>query len=321
MPATVARSRLTPNVDPKRRWGMPDRVVQEEDRPDATAAVATARRAVATRPPAAEEPPALERLEEAAAELARLAGARITAALGSQMAVEYKGHTRGSLQPTEPVTEVDRDVEAKLVAELHGLFPGHNIIGEEGVANVFTEGSPYTWLIDPVEGSQNFVHGVPLYGSCVAVLHEGQPVAGAIWTSTSHVLQPGVYHAHAGGHLYFDGEPVAEPHFATGRRRGLIDAAGSGDPTRYDGRTLGSAAVECALVASGGLHATIFAAARPWDVAAGVVLAEATGREVWIRQRARWQRFDTFPTSSERTLTGWKRTMLIGTPEAARLLR
>ena len=298
---------------------MPDPLAQPATHPDGPTAVAAAPRAAPRSNRA--EPVRLDRLEEAAAELARLAGARIAAALGSQIAVEYKGHTRGSLQPTEPVTQVDRDVEAKLVAELHGLFPGHNIVGEEGVANAFVDGNPYTWLIDPMEGSQNFVNGVPLYGACVAVLNEGRPIAGAIWTSTSHLLQPGVYHAQAGGRLYFDGEPVAESPPATGRRRGLIDAAGSGDPTRYDGRTLGAAALECALVASGALQATIFAAARPWDVAAGVVLAEATGREVWIRQRARWQRFETFPVSSERTLTGWKRTMLIGTPEAARLLR
>ena len=298
---------------------MPDPLAQPDLQADGATAVATERR-VATRGSLG-EPVALERLEDAAAELARLAGGRIASALGSQIAVEYKAHSRGSLQPTEPVTEVDRDVEAKLVAELRGLFPGHNVVGEEGVANVFADASPYTWLIDPIEGSQNFVHGVPLYGSCVAVLHHGRPVAGAIWTSTSHLLQPGVYHAHAGGRLRFDGEPVAESHLATGRRRGLIDSAGTGDPTRYDGRTLGSAALECALIASGALQATIFAAARPWDVAAGVVLAEATGHEVWIRQRARWQRLETFPVSSERTLTGWKRTVLIGTPEAARLLR
>jgi len=293
---------------------MPDRVARHDARTDGAAVIAT-------RAPVVEESIALERLEETAAELARLAGVGIMGALGRQIAVEYKGHTRGSLQPTEPVTEVDRDVEASLVAELHGLFPGHNILGDESVGNVFTEDSAYTWLIDPIEGSQNFVHGVPLYGSCVAVLHEGRPVAGAIWTSTSHLLQPGVYHAHAGGSLRLDGEPVAQTQLGAGRQRGLIDAAGSGDPTRYDGRTLGSAAVECALVASGGLQATIFAAARPWDVAAGIALADATGREVWIRQRARWQRFDAFPVASERILAGWKRTMLIGTPEAARLLR
>ncbi len=270
---------------------------------------------------AAAEPVPLERLEETVAALAGLAGTRIMAALGSDITIQYRGQTRGSLQPTDPVTNVDHEVEATLSAELAALFPGHGIVGESGAANVFSEESRYTWLIDPIEGSENFIHGVPLFGSCIAVLDEGVPVAGAIWASTSHTLRPGVYHASQGGTVQFDGEPLTDASIANGHR-GLIDAGiGPSDPTRYDNRTLGSAAVECALVASGGLQATMFAAVQPWDVAAGMVLAGAAGREVWVRQRARWARFASFPMSSEAALTSWKRTVLIGAPQAARVLR
>src|SRR5690606_38051229 len=147
---------------------------------------------------------------------------------------------------TDPVSEIDRTVETAIRERLAADFPDHAIIGEE-LDEDPPAGATYVWAVDPVDGTTNFVNGFPLYSASIGVLFEGVPVAGATWCSTSRELCPGVYHAHAGGELYFEGVPVPplEPN-ATIRRP--LAAAPGGSPGRtahWDNRVTGSAAIEC----------------------------------------------------------------------------
>ncbi|HRC63395.1 MAG TPA: inositol monophosphatase family protein, partial [Dehalococcoidia bacterium] len=145
----------------------------------------------------------LEEIEAVAVELAHLAGAEIDSALGREIVVEYKSASKkGNVEPTNPVSEVDHAVEALVRERLALRFPGHGIIGEE----VELQPDPtrdFVWVIDPVDGTTNFVNGFPLFAASIGVLHRGVPVAGAIWCSTGHELRSGVYHARAGGPLRF----------------------------------------------------------------------------------------------------------------------
>src|SRR5690606_31928583 len=163
------------------------------------------------------------------------------------------------------------------------------------------------------------------------VLRFGRPVAGAVWCATTHALGPGVYHAHEGGTLHLDGRPV-RPERATQVKRALAAApGGSSAGTRaWDHRITGSIAIEAAYVAAGVFTSAPFWGPKIWDVAGGVVLIRASGREVWIRHRSGWQPFERFEPPQELpprakqageerapSLRDWRGSIIVGTAEAA----
>jgi len=78
-----------------------------------------------------------------------------------------------------PVTETDREAEAKLREKIRSRFPDHGIIGEEwGTENADRE---FVWVLDPIDGTKSFVHGVPLFGTLVGLLYQRHPVIGLIY--------------------------------------------------------------------------------------------------------------------------------------------
>ena len=280
------------------------------------------------------DPALLADLEATARELAEAAGAEITAALGRSVRVEYKtdgkagkSDTSETAAPTDPVSEVDRAVETMIRERLAERFPGHAVLGEEHDDAPLPE-AEYLWAIDPVDGTTNFVNRYPLFAASVGVLREGVPVAGAVWCSASHGLGPGVYHARAGGPLCFAGEPV-EAVRNEGVRRSLSAAPGGapGRSASWDNRVTGSAAIECAYVAAGVFTTAQFWGVHAWDLAAGLVLAEAAGREALIREGSEWKPFERFTppdrVREERvpTLRDWSRPVLVGTSEGLTQLR
>ena len=268
-------------------------------------------------------PAALGEIEELAVELARLAGAEIMNTLGSAIVVEYKASERnGPEDHANPVSEVDNAVEALIRERVGARFPSHGIIGEE----IDLHPDPtleYVWVIDPVDGTTNFINGYPLFCASIGVLHHGVPVVGAIWCSTGHELRTGVYHAHMGGPLLFEGRPVPANRPSTGVQRRLAARPGGlpGRRQRWDTRVTGSTAIECAFVAAGIFISGMFWAPYVWDVAAGVVLARAAGFEVWWHDGKRWlplERFEapaTVRADRAPSVRDWKRPLTLGTPE------
>ena len=271
---------------------------------------------------------ALAEIEEAALALARLAGERIAETLEHEIVVEYKDEARGDGTPTNPVSEVDHAIEALLRERLAERFPDHGIIGEE-VAEASGADCDFVWVVDPVDGTTNFINGFPLFASSIGVLHRGRPVAGAIWCSTGHALRPGVYHARRGGALRFEGEPVPAGRPSVGVSRRLVAVPG-GAPGRLkalDTRVTGSAALECAFVAAGIFQSTIFGAPGIWDVAAGVCLVRAAGHSALTKGREGWQPLERFdPPASVReegepTMRDWRQPLILAVEEEAERLR
>lgn len=261
----------------------------------------------------------LEELREHAARLAGEAGERVASAVGADKAVEYKGHGRGrGSAPTNPVTEVDRTVEAGLRRLVAEAFPSHAFLGEEGEELVDAGG--FVWVVDPLDGTTNYTAGFPFFASAVACVVEGVPVVGGVWCSVTPALRPGVYHARVGGPLYLDDRPVAP--WAPPPRP--LAAAPGGSPGRtrwWDHRVTGCAALEAAFVAAGVFQAATFARLRVWDVAAGVVLSWAAGKGVWVRAGRSWVPFERFEPAPRRrgeppSLRGWRGTLLMASPEA-----
>jgi myo-inositol-1(or 4)-monophosphatase len=265
----------------------------------------------------------LAELEDLAVELAHLAGAQIADTLGTEIVVEYKRESqRGGIEPTNPVSEVDRAVEAMIRERVGARFPDHAIVGEE--VELHPDPSmEWVWVIDPVDGTTNFVNGFPLFAASIGVLHRGVPVVGAIWCATSHELRSGVYHAHTGSPLLFEGREVPNGRPSTGVRRRLLARPGGapGRLDRWDTRVTGSTCIECAFVAAGIFVGGAFFGPYVWDVAAGVVLLRAAGLEVWTQRDRRWVPFERFEAPARvtedrvPTLRDWRQALAIGTAD------
>ena len=258
-------------------------------------------------------PTVLRGIEETAIELARLAGAEIVSALGGLMSVTYKeGLSVGAWR--DPVSEVDRRVEALIRTRLGERFPNHGVIGEEYEDRPAAD-SAFIWAIDPIDGTTNFINGFPMFAATIGVLHNGRPVAGATWCATSHALRAGVYHAAAGGPLCLDGQPVMRT-LNPDVRRGLYGSPGGPSPLdRLDARKTGSAAIECAFAAAGLLQLVRFDAVNLWDIAAGAVLIQSAGGLIMTHDGEVWRDFETFAADGDYdALRTWRRPMIAGAP-------
>lgn len=241
----------------------------------------------------------LAEIEREAVELAIMAGARISTALGRQLAVRYKGDSEDVHTLRDPVSDVDEDVERLIRERVTAAFPGHDVLGEESEERPGRD-HDVVWTIDPIDGTTNFVNGFPIFSASIGVLWRGVPVVGAVWCSTSHALRTGVYHARRGGPLSFDAETFV-PALNPAVRRRLVGLGSGVDATGLPGdvRRTGSAAVECAFVAAGLLAATRLDSPNLWDVAGGFPLLLAAGATIRTDAGGGWQEFDSFVSARQ----------------------
>lgn len=252
--------------------------------------------------------------------LARLAGEGMAEALGRPLEVHYKPTAETEHSLKDPVSEVDRAVEAALRAEIEARFPDHQILGEE-FANPPTTPGGITWAIDPVDGTANFINGFPLFCGSIGVVKDGVPIAGALWCASSHKLRAGVYHCVQGGPLMFDGEPVTPRRNPEVKRRlgGFRDASHR-SPQQWEPRRTGSAAIECAFVAAGLMEVAQFEKPNVWDIAGGLALVRATGGEAFMRDPGGWVPLERFTTETDPDLRNWRKPMVIAAPGAGEAL-
>lgn len=263
----------------------------------------------------------LSAIERAAVELAQTAGRAITASLNQVLDVRYKTLSEDpAARFKDPVSEIDQAVEALVRQRLAERFPDHGIIGEE-VEERPAAGSNFVWVIDPVDGTANFVNGFPLFSASIGVVFQGRPVVGAVWCSTSHALRAGVYHAREGGALFFDGDRIPQVDRSMVKQRIVgLPRTGAGAPLGYDGRHTGSAAIECAFVAAGLLSGARFAAPNIWDVAGGIPLVAAAGGNILNRSDSAqaWTSFERFDAAGGQAL--WRQPLIVGEAAAAAAL-
>ena len=112
-------------------------------------------------------------LEETAVSLARGGGA---SHFGRQISVEYKDeHQR------DPVTAVDKAVQEYLIKEIAARFPDHGILGEEDADDSESPAPDFLRVLDPLDGTTNFINGLPVYACSVGLLYRGRPLAGALY--------------------------------------------------------------------------------------------------------------------------------------------
>jgi myo-inositol-1(or 4)-monophosphatase len=254
-----------------------------------------------------------ETLASAAARLANVAGEYIVAAYAEVPEVDFKTPGPGGAPNSNPVSRTDRAIESLIREQLAAEFPGHTVIGEEYGVTVHGA-APFTWVIDPVDGTTNFVNGLPLFAASIGVLYRGWPLAGAIWCASTHTFAPGVFHACAGGPLRFAGNALRRR--AQGPWRGLASEPGRA-PTYgalWDTRVLGCSTLEFAFVAAGLLSFAFISRPKLWDVVAGLVLLEAVGCRAVVRRDARWDTLLYLGRYGEdaATLARWSEPVLLG---------
>lgn len=221
-------------------------------------------------------------LREIAAEAARAGGRIARSAFSRTLAIRLKPD--GS-----EVTEVDEAAQAAVIEAIRRARPRDGIIAEEGLTSlaVAQRSAPVVWVIDPLDGTRNYVRGIPYYACSVGAIVGGRPVAGAIHEPERDRL----YAAGVGGPLMIDGVAMT-PLGATSPRKGLnlkpvvaLPSSPSGpvaDLTRkwlgrYICRGFGATALHLAWVATGDLDAALCDNARLWDIAAGLALLASAG--------------------------------------------
>jgi myo-inositol-1(or 4)-monophosphatase len=225
------------------------------------------------------ELPAPPALEDVASTAARAAAEVVTSAHGQPRAVGHKS------SPTDIVTQTDLRAEDLLRRVLLAATPQAGILGEEGGKTA--PGARLQWVIDPLDGTINFLYGVPLFAVSVAAAVDGEIVAGAV----VDVLRGELFAAHRGGGARCDGEAIsasscqsfAEALVTTGfsyhaELRDLQGAVAHRVLSRArDLRCFGSAALELCWVACGRVDGYYQRDTEIWDRAAGALIAEEAG--------------------------------------------
>jgi myo-inositol-1(or 4)-monophosphatase len=267
----------------------------------------------------------LRAIEILAVELSRLAGAEIVNSLGKLMAVRYKGTPDEDRRWRDPVSEVDARVEQLIRVRLAEKFPGHDILGEESEERP-GRGHDFIWAIDPIDGTTNFINGFPAFAASIGVLYRGQPIAGALWCASTHALRAGVYHAHRGGLLHFDDEPLKPAQNPAIMRRLAGEPNLAHDKAHpFEVRKTGSAAIECAFVAAGLLRVARFERPNVWDIAGGVALVQAAGSEVVTLGSEGWEPFEIFSATGDDPdkldIRNWHQPIILGEHESVALVQ
>jgi myo-inositol-1(or 4)-monophosphatase len=266
-------------------------------------------------------------IEAAAVLWAREAGQLLLGRFRTALAVEYKSKGR-----QDPVTEADRAAEQFLHESIHRQFPTHGVLGEEGAEAL--QDAPFIWVLDPLDGTTNYINGLPLWCVSVGVLWRNRPVAAAIFTPSGPGAAPAVFHARAGGGAFVDGVPISvteEPEPTKARLSGLpghywqdMRFRTRKGPALGETRTLGSIALELALISAGVLQYGVFWGPKIWDVAAGVLLVREAGGEVAQRNEStkKWRRMRMFtpPDGDEPSLRRWKGSIVAGSPPVVKLI-
>jgi myo-inositol-1(or 4)-monophosphatase len=233
--------------------------------------------------------------EQLAAEAAAFVRRRRTELLGDGEGMASDSIQAGLVQskstPTDPVTVVDTETELLLRDRLAALRPGDAILGEEGGGPAAGDDGTVCWVIDPIDGTVNFVYGIPAYGISIGAQIDGVSVAGAV----ADVVSGDVYSAAAGhgAHVLSAGErralrcsTVTELSMAlvgTGfgyapqRRAEQAAVLARLLPQVRDVRRIGSAALDLCLVAAGRLDAHYEHGLHVWDWAAGALVAAEAG--------------------------------------------
>ncbi len=201
--------------------------------------------------------------------------------------IEHKGFN-------DLVSYVDKEAEKQLVTALKNILPDAGFITEEGTEE--RQQQEYTWIIDPLDGTTNFMHGLPIYAISVGLrkqvlMQKAEMVLGVIY----EINFDEVFYAWKNGGAFMNDRPIKVsvapkladsliatgfPYTEFGRTTDYLKILGEFMAKSHGVRRLGSAAVDLAYVACGRVEGFFEFNLNAWDVAAGVIIVEEAGGKV-----------------------------------------
>jgi myo-inositol-1(or 4)-monophosphatase len=284
----------------------------------------------------------LREIERLAVDYARGAGKILAEHFGTLVEFEFKDEAQ-----SDPVSIVDKATQEYVYSRIMKDFPDHGLVGEEDepegpdsdlISPSLTPNTPapdFVWCIDPLDGTKNYLSGLPLHSSSIGVLYKGRSVAGAIYTPWPGKPDGVVFHARKGGGAFVDDEPIhvySEPKPDNSR----IVVMPTWFPRCYEmpeltgeHRDLGSTAFDLAATAKGVLQYAITGRPYIWDMAAGLVIVKEAGGVAMVPTQTdnhhakspnetTWQPLKSFfVTGNRRTiedLRKWRSTVVLGNP-------
>ena len=198
--------------------------------------------------------------------------------------IQYKG-------TNDLVSFVDQTAEARLKEGLSAIFPEAGFVAEESASDYSEVGDGYYWVIDPLDGTTNFLHRLPIYAVSVGLIYQKQPILGLIYEPNRDEL----FYA-AKGHGAYLNEHVIQVSQQAFMNKSLL---ATGFPyydfsyqdrylallkelmrTSHGLRRMGAAAIDLAYTACGRFEGFFEANLKPWDVAAGKIIIEEAGGRV-----------------------------------------
>lgn len=199
--------------------------------------------------------------------------------------IEEKSHA-GDL-----VTIADRESEKFILDLLHARYPSHAMLAEESGSTfpkIEEANNPFTWVIDPLDGTTNYTHQFPFFSVSIALMYEHKPIIGVVYNP----ITGEIFHAVKGQGAYLDSMPIAVSKIASLSNSLLVTGFAYDRRENPDNnfaefckltqltqgvRRLGSAALDLAFVAAGRFDGYWERGLKPWDVAAGILLVEEAG--------------------------------------------
>jgi len=213
------------------------------------------------------------------------AGDVMRSRVGGSMQIEKKG-------TIDLVTETDREIEREFRALIASRFPHHEVLGEEYYRPEDRERVPeFCWVFDPIDGTTNFAHGLPIFSASLALEVHGEPVAGAVYDPSRREL----FTAERGSGAWLNGAPLhvssAEtlidsllctgfPYTVQQKPEELVGLFAHFLGISRAVRRLGSAAIDLCYVAAGRLDGFWEMHLGPWDISAGALIVEEAGGRV-----------------------------------------
>jgi len=190
---------------------------------------------------------------------------------------------------TDFISFVDESSEKKIIEIIYSFFPHHTVLAEEG--GVVDKKSDYVWIIDPLDGTTNYLHSVPVFAISIALQYKNNTVLGVVYDPVHNDL----FYAEKGKGTFLNDKSVRisqtqelkESFIATGfpfkskhKLRGYLDVFQDIFNSSIGMRRMGAAAIDLAYVACGKFDGFWEIGLAPWDVAAGSILISESGGKV-----------------------------------------
>jgi myo-inositol-1(or 4)-monophosphatase len=229
-----------------------------------------------------------------AVNIASKAGEWIQSKVGNHQSITQKQSVQ------DLVTEVDKGAEALIRKLIHTYFPSHEVLGEEGVepgpeasrqALEAVKDADYLWIVDPIDGTTNFIHGFPFFSVSIALAHKGDIIVGVVYDPSKDEM----FVAEKGKGAYVHGKrmvvapesKLSDSLVATGfpadQKAALprnLKTMANVAPKVRNIRSGGSAALHLAYVAAGRLSGYWEMGLSAWDIAAGALLVQEAGGQI-----------------------------------------